>query len=48
MYNTASELYQDLLGSYFGKYYDSSDTKRRKADPSHPAYLILHKNDYSE
>ena len=30
MYNTASELYNDLLGIYFDEYYELSDAKRNK------------------
>ena len=33
VYNTASELYHDLLGTNFDEYYDSSDTKRSKIGP---------------
>ena len=30
MYDTASELYNDLLGIYFDEYYDLSDPERKK------------------
>ena len=42
MYNTDSELYNDLLPTYFDEYYDFSDSKRTKMDPKYdPAGLTL-------
>ena len=32
VYSTASELYKDLLGIYFDKYYKLSNAKRKKID----------------
>ena len=34
MYNTASELYNDLLETHFDEYYYLSNTKSSKMDPT--------------
>ena len=34
MYNTAIELYNDLLESYFAEYYELQDAKRNKMVPN--------------
>ena len=39
VYNTALELYNDLLGTYFDEYYALSDAKRSKINP-HMLLLI--------
>ena len=42
MYDTVSELYNDLLETYFDQYYDLSDVKRSKIYPEYdPANLTL-------
>ena len=42
VYNTASELYNDLLETYFDVYYDLWDAKRSRMDPQYdPANLTL-------
>ena len=49
MNNTVSELYSDLLETYFHEYYDLSDAKRSKMDPKHdPANLTLNENDLTK
>ena len=46
MYNAASELYNDLLQTYFDEYYDLFGAKRSKMYPKHdPANLTLDEND---
>ena len=35
MYDTISELYNDLLGTYFDEYNELSDHKRNKIDPKY-------------
>ena len=47
--NIASDLYNDLLETYFDEYYDLSDKKRSKIDPKYdPANLEHDECDYSE
>ena len=42
VYDTVSELYNDLLEIYFDQYYDLSDVKRSKIYPEYdPANLTL-------
>ena len=49
MYNTASELYNDLLQTYFGECCDLLDAKRSKMNAEYdPANLTLNEYDYSE
>ena len=49
MYDTASELYNDLFETYFDEYNDLSDAKRSKIDPNYdPANLTLDEYYYSE
>ena len=50
MYDTFSELYNDLLETYFDEYYDLSDAKRIKIGPKYdPANLTLDEyDDYNE
>ena len=38
VYDTASQLYNDFLVSYYHKYYELSDDKRKKLSPN----MILH------
>ena len=41
-YDTASELYNELLGIYFDEHYDLLDPKRSKMDPKYdPITLTL-------
>ena len=48
MYDSASELYNDLLVTYFDEYNDLSDDKRNKMGPEYkPEELILEGYDYS-
>ena len=35
MYDTISELYNDLLGTYFDEYNELSNHKRNKIDPKY-------------
>ena len=47
MCDTASELYNQLLGIYFDEYYDFSDTRRKKMDSKYdPDELGLSAYDY--
>ena len=47
--NIASDLYNDLLETYFDECYDLSDKKRSKIDPKYdPANLEHDECDYSE
>ena len=48
MYNTASELYNDLLETYFHEYIDLSNANRSKLDIKYPANLTLDECCYSE
>ena len=49
MYNTALELHNDLLGTYFDEYFALSDAKRSKINPEYaPATLILVEKNYSD
>ena len=49
MYNTALELHNDLLGTYFDEYFALSDAKKSKINPEYaPATLILVENNYSD
>ena len=48
MYNTASELYSDLLGIYIDEYYELSDAKRNKMkDKYGPEKLFLETSNYN-
>ena len=49
MYMIHLQLYNDLLETYWDKYYDLSDAKRSKIDPKHnSANLTLDEYDYNE
>ena len=49
MYNTASELYNDLIETYFDENNHLSDAKRSKKYPKYyPTNLALGKYNYSE
>ena len=49
MYDTASELYNKLLGIYFDEYIDLLDAKRSKMDPKFdPTNLTQDEYDYDE
>lgn len=49
MYNTAWKSYNDLLTTYFDRYYDLLDIKRSKRDPKYdPANLNLDEYGCSE
>ena len=49
MYNTTSELYNDLLWICFDKYNDLSEAKRSKIDLKYnPVKLILDEYDYNK
>ena len=49
MYDTFSELYNDLLETYFDEYYDLSDAKKNKIGPKYdPANLTLDEYDYNK
>ena len=47
MYNTTSELYNDLLETYFDEYYDWLDSKIIKTDPKYDS-TILTLHEYSK
>ena len=48
VYNTASELYSDLLGIYIDEYYELSDAKRNKMkDKYGPEKLFLETSNYN-
>ena len=47
MYNTASELYNNLLEIYFDEYYELSDARREKLESKYdPDKLFLKTYDY--
>ena len=49
MYNTASELYNELLEILFDRYYYFSGAKRKKMDSiCDPTNLIIDTYDYTE
>ena len=49
VHNTASELYNDLLQTYFGEYCDLLDAKRSKMNAKYdPTNLRIDEYDYSE
>ena len=49
VYDTFSELYNNLLERYFDEYYDLSDAKRIKIGAKYdPANLALDEYDYNE
>ena len=49
MSDKASKLYDKLLETYFGEYYDLLDAKRSKMDPKYdPANLTLNRYGYRE
>ena len=48
MYNTASELYNDLLETYFHEYIDLPNANRSKLDVKYPANSSLDEYCYSE
>ena len=48
MYNTASQLYNNLLGIYLDKYYELSDAKRNKMKHKYdPKKLFLETYSYN-
>ena len=48
-YSIASELHNNMLGTYFDKYYDFSDDKRKNIDTKYnPINLMLDTYDYIE
>ena len=48
VYNTASELYNDFLETYFHEYIDLSNANRSKLDIKYPGNLTLDECYYSE